>query len=37
MFECQNCGEEFEIPELVDDELRCPFCMSGDIVGGIDE
>lgn len=37
MFECQNCEATFDIPEEIDGELVCPYCMSGDIIGGIDE
>lgn len=37
MYECQNCEWEFEEPIYVDDEPRCPHCMSGDIVGGDEE
>lgn len=37
MFECQNCEREFEEPELIDGEMRCPYCMSSDIIGGIEE
>ena len=34
MYECQNCGEEFDEPIYIDDEPRCPHCMSGDVIGG---
>ena len=34
MFECQNCEREFEKPEIIDNEKRCPYCKSSDIVGG---
>lgn len=30
--ECQNCGKEFEEPIYIDDEPRCPYCMSGDVI-----
>ncbi len=26
---CTNCGKSFEIPEHVDDPLRCPYCGAG--------
>lgn len=32
MFECENCGKDFYEPEYVDDEPRCPYCMSEDII-----
>lgn len=34
MFECENCEREFEEPEIIDNEKRCPYCKSSDIVGG---
>ena len=33
MFECENCEREFEEPEIIDNEKRCPYCKSGDIIG----
>lgn len=32
--ECQNCEKEFDNPIYIEDEQRCPYCMSGDVVGG---
>lgn len=37
MFECQNCEREFEEPIEIDEEKVCPYCKSGDIVGGENE
>lgn len=34
MWECQNCECEFEEPIYIDNEPRCPHCMSGDVIGG---
>lgn len=34
MYECQNCGNEFETPEIINGEKVCPKCYSGDIIGG---
>ena len=28
-FVCMNCGKKFEIPEDVDDPVRCPYCGAG--------
>ena len=33
MYECQNCGNEFETPEIINDEKVCPYCYSGDVIG----
>lgn len=32
MNECQNCGCEFIEPIYIDDEARCPNCMSSDVI-----
>lgn len=32
MFECENCGKEFEEPEYIENEPRCPYCYSSDII-----
>lgn len=32
MFECQNCGKVFEEAIYIDEEARCPHCMSGDVI-----
>lgn len=32
MYECQNCEKEFEEPIIIDNEPRCPNCMSGDVI-----
>lgn len=32
MNECQNCGWEFFEPIYIDDEPRCPNCMSSDVI-----
>lgn len=34
MYECQNCGREFEDPVIINDDEVCPCCYSGDIIGG---
>ena len=34
--ECQNCGKEFDTPEIINDEKVCPYCYSGDVVGDED-
>lgn len=30
--ECQNCEKEFDTPIIIDNEPRCPYCMSGDVI-----
>lgn len=37
MFECENCEMVFEEPVVIDNEERCPYCKSSDIVGGENE
>lgn len=37
MYNCQNCEMEFEEPININDENVCPYCYSGDIVGGNEE
>lgn len=36
IFECQNCGETFEIetPQTEDEKekITCPYCYSGDVI-----
>lgn len=32
MWECQNCGKEFDTPEYTEDEAICPYCYSEDII-----
>ncbi len=34
MFECENCERSFERTIKIGEEVRCPYCKSGDIVGG---
>ena len=34
MFECENCERSFERTITIGEEVRCPYCKSGDIVGG---
>ena len=34
MYECQNCGKSFDEPVIIDEEIRCPHCYSGDVIGG---
>lgn len=36
MYQCQNCGKEFDTPMIIDEEIRCPYCKSEDVVGGED-
>lgn len=30
--ECQICGKPFEVVIYIDEEPRCPYCYSGDII-----
>lgn len=33
MYQCQNCEREFDTPEIIDEQVVCPYCKSGDIIG----
>ena len=36
MYQCENCEKEFDTPMIIDDEIKCPYCKSEDVVGGED-